>query len=46
MTRELLGGVGMGVTQGCSEDVRAVIQFVASTRAQDYKELSNRVGIS
>ena len=32
--------------KGCSEDVRAVIQFVATARAQDYKELANRVGIS
>jgi hypothetical protein len=32
--------------KGCSEDVRAVIQFVATARAQDYKELADRVGIS
>ena len=32
--------------KGCSDDVRAVIQFVATARAQDYKQLSNRVGIS
>jgi hypothetical protein len=32
--------------KGCSEDVQAVIQFVATTRAQDYKELSNRAIVS
>lgn len=32
--------------KACSADVQAVIQFVANTRGRDYKELSNRVGIS
>ena len=32
--------------KACSTDVQAVIQFVASTRARDYKELVDRVGIS
>jgi hypothetical protein len=32
--------------KSCYEDVKAVIQFVASTRARDYKELANNVGVS
>lgn len=32
--------------KACSTDVQAVIQFVATTRAQDYKELSNRAIVS
>jgi len=30
----------------CSEDVRAVIQFVASARIRDYKELTEKAVIS
>jgi len=30
----------------CSEDVRAVIQFVASARIRDYKELYNKSALS
>ncbi len=32
--------------KACSDDVKAVIQFVANTRGRDFKELTNRVGVS
>jgi hypothetical protein len=32
--------------KACSDDVKAVIQFVANTRGRDFKELNNRVGVS
>jgi hypothetical protein len=32
--------------KACSEDVKAVIQFVANTRGRDFKELNNRAGVS
>lgn len=34
------------VFKTCSEDVRAVIQFVASARIRDYRELSDRPVVS
>jgi hypothetical protein len=32
--------------RSCSEDVKAVIQFVANTRGRDFKELNNGAGVS
>jgi hypothetical protein len=32
--------------KACSDDVKAVIQFVANTRGRDFKELNSRVGVS